>query len=101
MSKKLHAHAISRQLADAGHARAKFGPEGVRSAGFCVVEAGRAVVVCFEAPASEVTRLEASTIAGYARALQGLGYVVEVADRPMMDGQTGRQKIYVSRRDDA
>lgn len=101
MRKKLHAHAVSRQLADAGHVRAKLGPGGARAAGFWVTEAGRGVVVCFEAPtAADVARLEPSTILSYARSLQALGYVVEIADRPMMDGQSGRQKIYVSRRDD-
>lgn len=100
MRRKLHAHAVSRQLADAGHVRAKIGPEGVRAAGFWVTEAGRGVVVCFEAPAGEVPRLEPSTILGYARSLQTFGYVVEIADRPMMDGQSGRQKIYVTRRGD-
>lgn len=101
MRRKLHAHAVSRQLAAAGHVRARFGHAGAWSAGFMVADAGRtSVVVCFEAPASEVARLEPSTIASYARTLQGLGFTVEVADRPMLDGQAGRQKIYVSRRDD-
>lgn len=102
MRRKLYAHTVSRQLAEAGHVRAKLGPDGPRSAGFYVTESGRDVVVCFEAPtAVDVARLEPSTILSYARSLQALGYVVEIADRPMMDGQGGRQKIYVSRRDDA
>lgn len=96
MPRRLVATAISRHLAGA-HTRSTW-VDGEWTAGFRVASAGRStVVVWFECPPGEAPGLEPVALMKYGTTLRSLGYRVEVADRPMLDGQGGWRKLYVTR----
>jgi len=98
MPRRLVATAISRHLAGA-HTRSTW-VDGEWTAGFRAASAGRStVVVWFECPPRQASELEPVALRRYGATLRSLGYRVEVADRPMLDGQTGRRKLYVTRGD--